>query len=641
MIALRKLFQVFGRGTLEFLHPENRKILAYIRDCDFPDGHSETILCVANLSRFAQPVSLDLTKYTGRQPVEMLGYVPFPEVTTQPYPLTLAPYSFLWLELQAAPAKPIAASLPEAVTPDSAPLTLATLLAEPWLPRIEALLPNYIAQQRWFGGKSKTITSTRIASASPIVPGESVTALIELSYAGDTKDLYQLPLALLPESQAAAIKAAAPHAIIATLTQPGAPMVLFDATASNTFRSALLNLIATNPGAPRLDSESSAGASDLTAAHATTLNPADLLHLPSRLASTEQSNTSILYGDAAILKLFRRLSPTQNPDVEITRFLTETAHFPYTPAYLGDIHRTQDDTTLAFLQTFAPNQGDGWSWTLDELARFYESVANCPAPSSPTDLLDHASLYLDAAALIGHRTAELHLALAASSTDPAFAPVTTTAADLADDRNRIDEQTVSALTALQAALPTLPPDIAPLASNLLASRAKLTAHAHSLSAEPSSYGQRIRIHGDYHLGQLLRVRSGFLIVDFEGEPAKTLAVRRQKQSPLRDVAGMLRSFSYAARSALNTFTQQRHPEKRSTLEPWAAAWENAASNAFLTAYRQTLAGTPLATAARNQNMLSALLLEKALYELLYELNNRPTWLSIPLSGILGLVQGAS
>jgi maltose alpha-D-glucosyltransferase/alpha-amylase len=641
MIALRKLFQVFGRGTLEFLHPENRKILAYIRDCAFPDGHSETVLCVANLSRFAQPVSLDLSRFVGRQPVEMLGYVAFPEVTNQPYPLTLAPYSFLWLELQPAPQHPIAPSVPQAITPDSAPLTLAKLLAEPWLPRIEALLPTYIAQQRWFGGKSKTIRSVHIVSTFPIVAGESVTALVELLYVGDTKDLYQLPLALLPESQAAAIKAVSPQAIIATLTQPGAPMVLFDASASPTFRSALLNLITANPGAPLLASEKwQESATDLTAAHSASLNSSSLTNLPSRLGSAEQSNTSILYGDTAILKLFRRLSPTQNPDVEITRFLTEVSHFPYIPAYIGDIHRTDDDTTLAFLQAFGANQGDGWAWTLDELARFYESVANCPAPSASDDLLEHAALYLDAAALIGQRTAELHLALAASSTEAAFAPVRTTTQDLAEDRNRIDEQMVSALTALEAALPDLPPDISSQASTLLVSRTKLAAHAQSLTAEPDVYGLRIRIHGDYHLGQLLRVQTGFLIVDFEGEPSKTLAARRLKQAPLRDVAGMLRSFSYAARSALDSFTQ-RHPEKRSTLEPWASAWENATAHAFLVSYRQTLAGTALETAGQNEAMLSALLMEKALYELLYELNNRPTWLSIPLSGLLSLVQGAS
>jgi len=656
MIALRKLFQVFGRGTLEFLHPENRKILAYIRDYDRNDtadttadersasGTSETILCVANLSRFSQPVSLDLTKYAGRQPVEMLGYVPFPEITTQPYPLTLAPYSFIWLELQPVAPRPVAPSVTQATSPEATPLTIATLLADPWLTRIESLLPNYIAQQRWFGGKSKTIRTARVVSSTPI-DAQSVIALVELSYTGDTKDLYQLPLALLPEKQTAGIKEASPRAIIATLNQPGEPMVLFDATASPTFRSTLLSLIL---------NETPATTTDLTSTQSTTLDPTQFTNLTSRVGSAEQSNTSILYGDHAILKLFRRLSPGENPDVEIARFLTEVAHFPYIPAYLGDLHRSEDATTIAFLQTFAANQGDGWSWTLDELARFYESVAGCPAPSSPIptpnyanpapateEITEHAALYLDAAHLIGQRTAEMHLALATDSPDPAFTPEPTTNEDLAQDRERIDEQTLAALTALEAALPNLPADIAPIAAQLIAAKPQLNARAQSLAGDPTLYGARTRIHGDYHLGQLLRTGNGFLIVDFEGEPAKPLAARRRKQSPLRDVAGMLRSFSYAARSALNTFTQ-RHPEKLATLDLWATAWENAAANAFLTGYRETLAKNPLSPSEQEaQTMLTALLLEKALYELLYELNNRPTWLSIALNGLLTLTQTAS
>jgi maltose alpha-D-glucosyltransferase/alpha-amylase len=291
---------------------------------------------------------------------------------------------------------------------------------------------------------------------------------------------------------------------------------------------------------------------------------------------------------------------------------------------------------------------------LDELARFYESVAACPAPYTPIptrsyaspapatdDIREHAALYLDAAHLIGQRTAEMHLALATESSNPAFTPEPTTNEDLAQDRERIDEQTLSALTALEAALPNLPPDIAPLASKLIAAKPQLNARAQSLAGDPTLYGSRIRIHGDYHLGQLLRSSNDFLIVDFEGEPAKPLATRRRKQSPLRDVAGMLRSFSYAARSALNSFTQ-RHPEKYATLELWAAAWENAAANAFLAGYRETIATNPLLPSDQEaQTMLTALLLEKALYELLYELNNRPTWLSIPLNGLLTLTQGAS
>jgi maltose alpha-D-glucosyltransferase/alpha-amylase len=653
MIALRKLFQVFGRGTLEFLHPENRKILAYIRDCNFPDGHAETILCVANLSRFAQPVSLDLTKYAGRLPVEMLGYVPFPAIPDLPagqtsapaYPLTLAPYSFLWLELQPAPLRPVAPAVEHPTLAATSTLSITTALAEPWLKQIESLLPAYIAQQRWFGGKSKTIRSARITSSTPIPAADAVIAFVELSFSDDSTDLYQLPLALLPESNATPIRKAYPRSIIATLNQAKDPQVLLDASASPAFRSALLR---------RILDDASTTSFDLTAGHSAALNPEDLTNLPSRLGSAEQSNTSILYDQTAILKLFRRLPTGENPDVEVARFLTEVAHFPHIPAYLGDLHRTADGTTIAFLQAFAPNEGDGWAWTIDELGRFYESVANCPAPTpipapnlldpaaSTAELRDHAALYLDAARLLGQRTAEMQIALTTPSSDLAFTPEPTSAAHLAEDRNRIAQQTTAAFTGLEAALPTLPAEIVPLAQSLLDAKSQLVARTQHLSGDPTVFGQRIRIHGDYHLGQLLRAQNDFLLVDFEGEPAKPLQARRQKQSPLRDVAGMLRSFSYAARSALNTFTQ-RYPEKYATLELWATAWENAVGNAFLLGYTSTINQSKLSPAAQDaaQSMLSALLLEKALYELLYELNNRPTWLPIPLTGLLNLAQVAT
>jgi maltose alpha-D-glucosyltransferase/alpha-amylase len=645
MIALRKLFQVFGRGTLEFLHPENRKILAYIRDCNFPDGHAETVLCVANLSRFAQPVSLDLAKFAGRQPVEMLGYVAFPEVSAQPYPLTLAPYSFLWLELQPAAVRPATPT----VDYDSShvaidDLSMTSLLEGPWLARVESLLPAYIVRQRWFGGKSKPIQFAQVISSTQIGNADAVIALVKIVFKDSSSDLYQLPLTLVPETQAAALKSSAPHTIIATLNQGEQPMVLLDATANPAFRSALLRMIVGTGSAKK---------TELVASHAATLNPATFTNLPSRVGLVEQSNTSILYDEHAILKLFRRLPSGINPDVEISRFLTDVAHFDHIPAYLGDLHRASDDTTIAFLQTFAPNEGDGWAWTLDELSRFYESVANCPPPhhiplptlahpAIPTDeLREHAAIYIDAARLLGQRTAQLHLALATPSDNTAFTPESTSASNLAEDRNRIDEQLTSTIHALESALPNLPPDTAALASKLLASRDHLSARAQALTGDPSHFGQRIRIHGDYHLGQLLRARTDFLIVDFEGEPAKPLEARRQKQSPLRDVAGMLRSFSYAARSALITFSQ-RYPEKYPTLELWATAWENAAANSFLAGYKQTLAPNPslIPDPTNADTMLSALLLEKALYELLYELNNRPTWLSIPLNGLLTLTQPA-
>jgi maltose alpha-D-glucosyltransferase/alpha-amylase len=633
MIALRKIFQVFGRGTLEFLHPENRKVLAYIREFTGEDGHSETVLCVANLSRFAQPAQLDLSKYAGRQPVEMLGYVPFPLIDTTPYALTLAPYSFFWLELQPAAARTVE-PIVELVTdnptlqPTTSTIPSITTLLSTQQSTIESLLPAYIARQRWFGGKSRTITFARVASTTPV--GAAVIALVEVTYNDATSDIYQLPLALASTDQAAALQSAAPNAIITTLNTA----VLYDASASATFQQDILHHITAG--------DTVTNATGLVATRSAAIDPKRLEDLPSRLGSAEQSNTSILYDDLAILKLFRRLSPGENPDVEITRFLTEVAHFPNIPAYFGDLHSASDATTIAFLQSFAPNDGDGWAWTLTQLESFFTSVANCPTPTTPIsalsfthptasspELLQHAGPFLTASEIIGRRTAELHLALATPTTDAAFAAELFTAADLAQERERITLQLQNGLKALESARTSSPADARPAIDSLLAHHNALRQTVNALTGDPALFGQRIRIHGDYHLGQLLHGKDDFLIVDFEGEPANALQARRRKQSPLRDVAGMLRSFSYAAQSALKS-----HPG----LDSWATHWESAASDAFLRGYRTAIAANPalIPAPAQAETLLRALLLEKAFYELLYELNNRPTWLVIPLNGLLAL-----
>jgi maltose alpha-D-glucosyltransferase/alpha-amylase len=647
MIALRKLFQVFGRGTLEFLHPENRKILAYIRDYKHEDGSSETVLCVANLSRFAQPVALDMEKFAGRQPVEMLGYVSFPAVTDKPYPLTLAPYSFLWLELQPAPP-PIEAPIEPVVPttpalPPTAPADIATWMTGERLESIESFLPAYIAQQRWFGDKSRGIRSARVASWSSIGKAAAVLAMVEITFDDDTTDIYQMPLAMLPAIEAAGVVEHSPNAAIATLDQAQPATVLIDASASPTFQSALLqSIIAEDKNAPE--------SGPVAATRSATLDPKLLNDLPSRVGSAEQSNTSILYNETAILKLFRRVHTGENPEVEIGRFLTDVAHFQHTPGYLGDLHLASDGTTLAFLQAFAPNEGDGWAWTLDELGRFYEGVATCPAPPVPSpllsmdavppakEILEHAAIYLDAAQLLGRRTAELHLGLATPTDNPAFSMEPFSDEDLARDRERIHWQATTALDALESAMPQLPPETGALATSLLQLRDRIFATIDAFSGEAQTFGSRIRIHGDYHLGQLLRSRNDFLIVDFEGEPSRSLEERRHKQTPLRDAAGMLRSFSYAARTALDRILHL-HPESAASLSAWADVWESSAGNMFLQAYLETAVSMPnlIPHPAQREPMLRALLLEKALYELLYELNNRPAWLAIPLHGLLNLL----
>ncbi|HEX3571455.1 MAG TPA: maltose alpha-D-glucosyltransferase [Acidobacteriaceae bacterium] len=676
MIALRKLFKVFGRGTQEFLNPENRKVLAYLREYTNEDVDTqEIILCVANLSRFAQPVSLDLSRFAGMVPVEMLGYVSFPPIASAPYPLTLAPYSFLWLELQAAPEMP---ELPR-IEPDEEALELVIgSVASPWhnlfagrgLSILEQLLPNYLQRQRWFGAKARTIRSIRVLDWAEFPGITAALVFLEVTYTDGIPDLYQLPLALTQGKDAELMRAAAPASVLASMTTAGETTILHDAVFREDFQQALLAMI---------ESEAQLMAS---VANGGTANPAILIgrrssafpstreaeRLPARIGTAEQSNTSILFDSRLILKLFRRLQPGENPDTEIGRFLTEVARFPHIAPFLGDVReQTSSDTqptTLAMLQGFIENEGDGWQFTLDELARFFESVLTCAPPRDvgrgpsfleapcteliPADAREHAGLYLEAAALLGRRTGEMHLALATPTQDHAFAAEPFSAADLEADASRIRDQIARSLDALKRNFTALPDEFTTeSAALLMARRRELFSSAVSITqpVEDSSArekveaqsGLRTRIHGDYHLGQVLRTRGDYVILDFEGEPARPLAERRAKQSPLRDVAGMLRSFSYAVYSALDHFAQ-RHPGTHRALEMWAQLWQNAVSTEFLSAWRSTVTANQHLTPEPKQahRLLNAYLLEKAMYELLYELNNRPGWVRIPLAGLLSL-----
>ena len=371
--------------------------------------------------------------------------------------------------------------------------------------------------------------------------------------------------------------------------------------------------------------------------------------ITSRVSPAEQSNTSVIFNDRLILKLFRKLNAGgENPDVEICRFLSTVAGYTHIPAYRGSLSGP-DGSTLAFAQDFVPNHGDGWQWLTTELTRLFAQPA---FPSSSASFLssrskaegsafsatgadDHPTLA--AATLLGTRTAEMHLGLAHPTEDPAFRAEAFTPNDLASDAARLQAQADSTFAALKSALGKLPPALTPDAAALLARRSVITEQAQALAtASPFRFGRRIRIHGDFHLGQTLRTDNDFLLVDFEGEPARPLDIRRRKQSPLRDVAGMLRSFSYAAATALP-------PSPDDAADARAAAWLQAATHAFLDAYNAAVAPNPeLVPQPEHRGLLlRAYLLEKALYELLYELNNRPTWIPIPLRGILALLESAA
>jgi maltose alpha-D-glucosyltransferase/alpha-amylase len=379
-----------------------------------------------------------------------------------------------------------------------------------------------------------------------------------------------------------------------------------------------------------------------------------------RRSSAEQSNTSILFGDRFILKLFRRQEPGLNPDAEIGQYLTEKTNFNQIPPFAGSLEvdglAAIDGklASLAMLQGLVANEGDGWKWTLEELDRYYETGAPLSFPerlesdefqgplelsdNPPTQMArDHLGLYLEAGATLGRRTAELHLALAAPTDDPAFAPEALTDVDLRAQLAGIRQHASSVLDVLKERLSHLPDEVVEVAASVLSRRRQILDHFGSLNGD-FQRTQKIRIHGDYHLGQVLRVKTDFVILDFEGEPARPLAVRRAKQCALKDVAGMLRSFGYAAYAGLMNYTA-RHPEDVTRLEPWAQLWERSAGAEFLRAYRGAAQGADFLPPkdADFRKLLNVFLLDKALYEVLYELNSRPPWVRIPLMGIISLL----
>ncbi|MFP5204333.1 MAG: maltose alpha-D-glucosyltransferase, partial [Acidobacteriota bacterium] len=765
MIALRKLFQVFGRGTLTFLNPANRKILAYLRDLDRGDGTHETVLCVANLSRFAQPVSLDLAAYAGMQPVEMLGYVPFPTITRDPFVLSLAPYSFLWLELHApeleteVPPDLIGEEMAES-TADAKAGGWSRFLEGKGRKLLEAALPAWLPMQRWFGAKSRRIKSVRLSEwtelpssaggcAKSLIPSDHrsayfpfIAAYCEVEYIDGEPDLYQLPLAIASGAEIEEIRNRNASAIVTEFQSGSSRTALYDASIQSEFHQDVLNLIECNttlPLSPHVASESigmdasplaapsaageepalasptessmsvapaplsaqpgrtaalpRAGIPAALSAGAQSLQPREspsagdpvplqgrldarasaafsaaqnAPRMPSRIGAAEQSNTSILYGDHYILKLFRRLEAGENPDVEVGRFLTEAAHFHSIAPYLGEISITAggaEKTTVAVLQGFVANRGDGWQWFLAQLAELFAAAAleSPPSSSPPPGLFAGHSIHpavakiaqpsLQAAAQLGRRTAEMHLALGGSTDLEAFAPEPLTRDDLARDAQRIESEIKSALEGLKRNLPLLDDPTADAAGLLLSRRVALLDRARAIVDAPVS-GERIRIHGDYHLGQTLRTATSsgvedasggdFVLLDFEGEPARPLAERRRKQSPLKDVAGMLRSFSYAARSAALHCAEKQSQAGRvgasANVESWARHWEAAAAAEFLSAYHAAIAAMPSLLPGREtaRELLGAYIIEKALYELMYELNNRPHWLRIPIDGILAL-----
>jgi maltose alpha-D-glucosyltransferase/alpha-amylase len=696
VINVRKQYRAFGRGSFEFVRHENPKVLAYLRQYE-----DETLLFVGNLSRYPQATELDLARFRGEVPVELFGQIRFPPVGELPYFVTLGPHSFYWFRIRRLGDDQV-----EHVPPELPHVRVEKDWDDAFWGRakskLEAALAPYLRRHRWFGGKAREIQTVVLLDWFPIeVPAGAApmrVLLVRVDYNEGEPDRYLAPVVFAQGTQAENILGDHPAAGIAHVTASGdGEAMLCEATWEKDFWTPLLECIARRRTIKGLRGEIRG---IQTKAFRRLANGVNGRHPPA-VHGGEQSNTSAVFDNRFVLKLFRRLWPGVNPDLEVGRFLTERAPLASIPAVAGGLEykpEQGESMTLAVLHEYVPNQGDAWVLTLDELGRYFERIQAVPpdvkpdlTPASesvaaavrlvdprasgngqPTPMAElapnenvaqtvkHAKslpllelaerdppdlareligYYLESAELLGQRTAELHVALASRTEDPAFAPEPFTKLYQRSLYQSMRTDARKALDLLRKRLPHLPDALRGGAGQIL-EREKVILGRFKQLSDRRIAARRIRCHGDLHLGQVLYTGRDFAIIDFEGEPERPIGERRIKSSPLRDVAGMVRSFHYASHAAILREAPglTRLREASIPAEDWLHFWYIWTAAAYLKSYFAKASFGDFLPSDRTELsiLLDGYLLDKAMYELLYELNNRPQWTRIPIEGILQL-----
>ncbi len=644
LLAVRSSTQAFGRGRFTMLHPGNRKVLAYVREYE-----DDVILCVSNVSRTAQPVELELGPWMGRVPVEVMGRNSFPTISELPYQLTLPAYGFFWfrLSLDAEPPSWHAERLPVEDLPvlvlfddwnsffrdKVVPWRMG--LAEKIRDQLELdLLPRFMTRQRWYAAKNEAIKSARLIDQGILGKGKIdwLLALSEVD-AAVVPARYFMPLSIAyDDDDEERSRTLAPMGV-AKVRQQAKMGVLADAMADEAFCRVLVEAIGAQHQVKadkgRFVFNRGANFSEVVG---------DSLDGPLPLHRlTNSSNSISLLGDRLFLKAYRRMQAGVGIESEMGRFLTDVAKFDHCVPVAGSLEYVDDEGsswTLALLQAQVTNQGDAWRYTVDQLERLLQTEVL----QDDTSGSDDVAAIVERMQVLAHRVAELHVALARKTGAAAFDPEPVLAEDLQRWSATIAEECQHSLSLLAERQADLSPNLQTLASKVIAEQPKLLARINQLaSAQP--VGLKTRLHGDLHLQQVLIKRDDFLLIDFEGEPTRTLDERRAKQSALRDVAGMLRSFDYARHTGLSESAQAAPDVER--LAPIARDWERRVRKGFLQTYREVaVAGGLYANEAQfdaAQSMLDLFELEKALYELRYEINNRPDWVEVPLAGIATLL----
>jgi maltose alpha-D-glucosyltransferase / alpha-amylase len=639
VLAMRKRLSVFGRGDLKFIESTNAKVLCFARSYQ-----EQKMIVVANLSQFSQATNLNLSEFKDCDITEVFSQNRFMNVGQGDYPITIGPYGYFWFQADTTEKKDESATSTELFLYKT-DISWERLLFNYNEVRVieRKILQPFMKKCRWFGGKAKVISKMSIHKVIPLkVEGEThFLTIIEVDYVQRLPELYFLPMCFVPSDNIFDKVEYTAQSVVSRAEIQGKSGFILDSSYDSTFRDFLFTSMD-----KKMRVKDDAGTLEFNSSVYTKLN-ADKVE--SKILKADQSNTAIIYNDQYFFKFYRKIENEINPDLEIVRFLSENTSFRNAPKYAGSVeYRDQEGKTmvLGLLQEKVENQGDSWVMTIDSVGRFYERVmAKAKKEKLPKLINRDAIKFEEAPELIqefigkgfyervvrlGQRTAEMHLALASDSVTPAFAPEYFTANYQRSLYSTLRKLLRDRFKMLEQALPKLNDETQKLGKEVLAMEDAI------LECFSEIYQTRItaiktRTHGDFHLGQILFTGKDFIIIDFEGEPGFSFSERRLKKSPMKDVAGMMRSFHYAAfgKILLNENYREKDLE---FLEEWAEQWQHYVSRFYLGAYLEKM-GMDKSLSPENEILIRTYLLEKAVYELGYELNGRPDWVNIPLRGI--------
>lgn len=639
VLAMRKRLNVFARGDLKFIESTNSKILSYARTYE-----KHTIIVVANLSQFSQAATLDLKEYKNCDVTEVFSQNRFIGVEDGQYTIMIGPYGYFWFQLDAQEKrvkKDASGELPVFKSDLSWERLFNNYNDTRTFER--KILPVFMKKCRWFGGKAKVVSKMGIQKIIPLkVDGSThYLTVIEVHYVQRLPELYFLPLSLIPSEQIIQVEYTAQSVVCRAEIQDISGFVI-DSSYDKGFRDFLF---ASMEKGVRVKDESGVVEFNNSVFNKIKSSPT----IDSKILKADQSNTAIIYNDQYFFKFYRKIEKEINPDLELVRFLSENSSFTNSPRYAGSVEfKDEDGKTMVFglLQEKVDNQGDAWGMTTDSVGRFFERVITGAKKEKLPKLVNKPAIRFEEApeliqefigrgfyervVRLGQRTAEMHLALASDSDNPAFAPENFTANYQRAMYSSLRKLVRDRFNLLENSLSMLVPETRELAKRVLAMESDVLDSFKEVY-ENKIIARKTRIHGDFHLGQVLFTGRDFVIIDFEGEPGFSFSERRLKKCPWKDVAGMMRSFHYAAfgKILLNENYRDRDLE---FLESWAEQWQHYVSRFYLGAYMERL-GMGEVLPYEQDILIRTFLIEKAIYELGYELNGRPEWVVIPLRGI--------